>query len=260
MNIFVCVKQVPDSETKIRVKADASGIETNDIKWILNPYDEFAVEEALKLRDKLGNSSVTVISVGPKTRVQESLRTALAMGSDNAIVVDAADNLDSNSVAKALAEAIKKEGSFGVIFAGKQAIDDDCAQAPQLVAEYLGIPHTSVVVKFDPAASGESVIAYREVEGGAREVVELKVPAIVAADKGLNNPRYASLPGIMKAKKKEIKDVPFATLGVGADQMKIAYKNFQLPPARQAVKFIEGDAKAAASQVAKLLREEAKVI
>lgn len=260
MNIIVCIKQVPDSESKIRLKGDNSGIETNDIKWILNPYDEFAVEEALKLRDKLGSSTVTVMSVGPKTRVQEALRTALAMGADNATVIDAPENLDSNSVARALAEAIKKESSFGVVFTGKQAIDDDCAQVSQLLAEYLNIPHATVVVKFEPAADGSSVTVQREVEGGTREVIELKVPSIVAADRGLNTPRYASLPGIMKAKKKEIKDLPFATLGVAADAQKVSYKNFQLPPARQAVKMLEGDAASQASAVVKLLREEAKVI
>src|SRR3954464_9559115 len=110
MNIFVCIKQVPDTETKIRVKADASGIETNDIKWIMNPYDEFAVEEALKLRDKLADgSTVTVMTLGPKARAVEVLRTALAMGADNAIVIDHPDFLDSNAVAKGLAEALKKE-------------------------------------------------------------------------------------------------------------------------------------------------------
>jgi len=258
VNIFVCIKQVPDSESKIRLKADNSGIETNDVKWILNPYDEFAVEEALKLRDKLGGSSVTVLSVGPKARVQEALRTALAMGADNAAVADSAESLDSNCVARALAEAIKKEPGFGVIFTGKQAIDDDCAQVSQLLAEYLGIPHTTVVVKFE--ATNEAALVQREVEGGAREVVELKIPAVVAADKGLNTPRYASLPGIMKAKKKEIKDIPFSTLSVGPDTRKISYKNFQLPPPRQTVKMLEGDAAAQAVSVVKLLREEAKVI
>src|SRR5271163_1584906 len=121
MNIVVCLKQVPDTETKIRIKSDASGIETSDIKWIMNPYDEFAVEEALKLRDKLADgSTVTAITLGPKSRATEALRTALAMGADNAVIIDHADFLDSNAVAKALSEVLKKE-TFGIVFTGKQA-------------------------------------------------------------------------------------------------------------------------------------------
>jgi electron transfer flavoprotein beta subunit len=261
LNIFVCIKQVPDTESKIRVKADGSGIETGDIKWIMNPYDEFAVEEALKLRDKLADGSVVnVVTLGPKARVVEALRTALAMGADNALVIDHAESLDSNAVAKALAEVIKKEGSFGPIFTGKQAIDDDCAQVSQLLAQYLGIPHATVVVKFDVGADKSSVTVNREVEGGTKEVIELKVPAVVAADKGLNSPRYASLPGIMKAKKKEIKEFAFSSLGIAPTEVKITYSAFQMPPPRPAGKILEGDAATQAATVAKLLREEAKVI
>ena len=259
MNIIVCVKQVPDTETKIRLKADNSGIETNDIKWVMNPYDEFAVEEALKSRDKMADgSTVTVLTLGPKTRAVEVLRTALAMGADNAVVIDQAESIDSNAVAKALAAAIKKETGWGLIFTGKQAIDDDCAQVSQLLAQYLNIPHCTVVVKLDLAADKTSVTVQREVEGGTKEVVELKIPAVVAADKGLNSPRYASLPGIMKAKKKEIKEYAFSSLGAG--EIKIAYKNFQLPPPRAAGKTIDGDAASQAATLVKLLREEAKVI
>ncbi|MDZ4677273.1 MAG: electron transfer flavoprotein subunit beta/FixA family protein [Oligoflexia bacterium] len=260
MNIIVCVKQVPDTETKIRVKSDGSGIETNDIKWVLNPYDEFAVEESLKLRDKLADgSTVTVITLGPKTRATEVLRTALAMGADNATLIDGPENLDSNAVAKALAETIKKD-PFGVVFTGKQAIDDDCAQVSQLLAGYLNAPHSTVVIKFEISGDKSNVVVEREVEGGSKEVIELKVPAVVGANKGLNTPRYASLPGIMKAKKKEIKEIAYASLGLAATEVKISYKGFQLPPGRQAGKMLEGTASEQAVKLVQLLREESKVI
>lgn len=261
MNILVCLKQVPDTETKIQVKSDGSGIETAGIKWVMNPYDEFAVEEALKLRDKFSDGSkVTVYSLGPKARVVEALRTSLAMGADDAVVIDAPENLDSNSVAKALASALKKEADVGIVFTGKQAIDDDCSQVSQLLAEYLGFSHATVVVKFEAAADKSSFTVEREVEGGAVEVIQLQKPAVIAAQKGLNNPRYASLPGIMKAKKKEIKEVSFASLGVTDSDKKTNYKNYQLPPGRPAAKILEGDVSVAAAQIVKLLREEAKVV
>ena len=260
MNIFVCIKQVPDTETKIRIKPDNSGIETSDIKWVMNPYDEFAVEEALKLRDKLADgSTVTALTLGPKTRAVEVLRTALAMGADNATVIDSVEILDSNAVAKALSEVIKKD-SFGAVFTGKQAIDDDCSQVSQLLAQNLGVGHSTVVIKFELGADKNSAIIQREVEGGAREVVELKLPAVIGANKGLNTPRYASLPGIMKAKKKEIKEFSFSSLSIAPTEIKISYKDFQTPPPRPAGKILDGDASSQVATLVKLLREEAKVI
>lgn len=259
MNIFVCVKQVPDTETKIRIKGDSSGIETSDIKWVLNPYDEFAVEEALKLRDKLADGSqVTLITLGPKGRAVDVLRTGLAMGADNAIVIDGPETLDSNSVGKALAAVIKKEGNSGVVFTGKQAIDDDCSQVSQILAEYLEMPHSTVVIKFE--ASGNAVMVEREVEGGSREVLSLQVPCVVGANKGLNSPRYASLPGIMKAKKKEIKEYAFSSLDVAGTEQKLKYQNFQLPAPRPAGKLLDGDATTQAKTLVQLLRSEAKVV
>ena len=260
MNIFVCVKQVPDSESKIKIKADGSGIESNDIKWVLNPYDEFAVEEALKARDKMADgSTVTAITLGPKTRANEVLRTALAMGADNAILIDQAEFLDSNEVAKALSEVIKTE-NFGLIFTGKQAIDDDCSQVSQLLAQKLKIGHATVVVKFELSCDKTSATVEREVEGGSREIIELKLPAVIGANKGLNTPRYASLPGIMKAKKKEIKEIAFSALGISPTDLKITYKTFQAPAARSAGKLLEGDAQAQVTNLVSLLRNEAKVI
>ncbi|MFS4458947.1 electron transfer flavoprotein subunit beta/FixA family protein [Bdellovibrio sp. HCB2-146] len=257
MKIFVCIKQVPDTETKIKISADQTNIDTAGIKWVMNPYDEYAVEEANKLRDANPGSQVWVLSVGPKARVVESLRTALAMGADEAIVVNG-ENLDNYSTAKALAEVIKAEGGAKVIFTGKLAIDDNASSTSQMVAEFLSIPHATVVSKF--AFGGENVTVERNIEGGAKEVLQMMAPAVVAADKGLNMPRYASLPGIMKAKKKVIKEIEFASLNIPATDIKVKYTGFALPPEKPAVKMISGDAGAQASELVKLLRDEAKVL
>jgi electron transfer flavoprotein beta subunit len=257
MRIFVCIKQVPDTETKIKLKADGSGIDETGIKWIINPYDEFAVEEAIKIKEARGQAPiVTVVSVGPKAQVSEALRTALAMGADDAIVIDAPRDTDGFTAARLLAAAMKKEGAFDLVLTGKLAIDDNGASVSQFVAEFLGIPHTTVVAKLE--VKDGSVIAEREVEGGAREIVELKGPCLIGANKGLNNPRYASLPGIMKAKKKPIKELTSADLGVTASA-KTKHKSYQLPPEKPKVKMLSGDASAQAKELANLLMNEAKV-
>lgn len=257
MKIFVCLKQVPDTETRIQVKADKSGIEETGVKWVMNPYDEYAVEEALKLKEAKGGGTVTVISVGPKARVTEALRTAMAMGADDAIVIDSKDHLDSFWTAKALAGAIKKEGAFDMVFAGKLAIDDNAAAVPQMLAEMLQVPHVTVVSKF---TMNGGVTAEREIEGGAREVFTVEGPCVIAANKGLNTPRYASLPGIMKAKKKPLKELTLADAGVESFQLKTRLKNFELPAQKPAVKMISGDAATQAKELVRLLMDEAKVL
>ncbi len=258
MRIFVCIKQVPDTETKIKIKPDGTGIETAGIKWVMNPYDEFAVEEALKIREAGKATNVTVLSVGPKARVSEALRTALAMGADDAIVIDSNDELDQYATAKALAAAIKAEGEFKIILTGKLAIDDNASAVSQMLAEMLGVPHATVVSKLTVEA--ENLVAEREVEGGTREVIQLQMPALIAANKGLNLPRYASLPGIMKAKKKTIKEVALASLQVSTADVKIKFNQYQMPADKPAVKMLAGDAAAQAAELTRLLREEAKVI
>ena len=259
MKIYVCIKQVPDTETKIKLKADSNGIDPTGVKWVMNPYDEIAVEEALKLKEGGKATSVTVMSLGPKARVIDTLRTALAMGADDAIVIDAPEDLDPSATAKALAGAIKAEGGeFKFVLTGKLAIDDNASSVSQMLAEFLGAPHATVVSKLE--AGDTSAVVEREVEGGTREVLQLTYPAVVAANKGLNMPRYASLPGIMKAKKKVIKELALDATGSGAAEVRVRHKNFQLPPEKPAVKMLEGDAATQASTLAKLLREEAKVI
>jgi electron transfer flavoprotein beta subunit len=256
MKIFVCIKQVPDTETKIKIAADGKSLDLTGVKWILNPYDEFAVEEAIRFKEKNPGAVVTVVSSGPD-RVAEALRTALAMGCDEAILVSAPENADPYLNAKALARAIEKNGPAHIVFTGKQAIDDDAAQVHQAMAEFLNLPAITVVVR---ATYGATIQADREIEGGTIEKYDLPTPCVIAAQKGMNEPRYASLPNIMKAKKKEIKKLALADLDLANAAPKITYKLITLPAERGVCKMITGDAAQAAATLAKALHEEAKVI
>lgn len=262
MNIFVCVKQVPDTETKVVPNADGSYIETSSIKWIMNPYDEFAVEQALLVQAANAGSTVTVVRVG-SVKDTEALRTAMAMGADDSILVEANDNLDSYMIAKALKGAIEKSGKTpDLILTGKQAIDDDCLQVPQILATMLNLPSVSVVVGYEGSAT--DITVKREIEGGALEVYGVKLPAIIACNKGINTPRYASLPGIMKAKKKPLAQYSLADVGVAAADQRLKYSAFQLPPEKPpGKKFDATDAAKQAGivkEVVGLLRNEAKII
>ena len=256
MNIVACVKQVPDTETLIKVKPDGSGIDETGIKWVMNPYDEFGVEEALKLKEKFGGD-VTIVSVGP-ARALETIRTALAMGADKGIHINdpAFEGADAYSIAAALAAAIKGI-PYDIIFCGQRAIDDDAGQIGSVLAEFLGIPQVTFVTKLD--VEGASIKVIRPIEG-AQLLIQSSLPCVVTAQKGLNEPRYASLPGIMKAKKKPVDVKDAAGLGITvAPKAKVA-KTLP-PPARPPGKFICGEEPAEkARELAKLLREEAKVI
>ena len=262
MNIFVCIKQVPDTETRVKPNGEGSYIDTAGIKWIMNPYDEFAVEQALLLKAANAGSTVTVIRVGG-IKDTEALRTAMAMGADEAILVEAQDHLDSYSTAKALKGAIEKSAQNpDIVFCGKQAIDDDCLQVPQLLAQMLGFPSVSVIVSFEQKA--ETITVKREIEGGGLEVYELTTPCIVATNKGLNTPRYASLPGIMKAKRRPLQKLNLNEVGVSDSDTKVHYSGFRPPPEKPPGKKLdamdESQQAGVVSEVVKLLREEAKVI
>lgn len=256
MKIAVLVKQVPDTETKIKTKADGSGIETEGIKYIVGPYDEFAIEEALKTKEKNAGSEVTVLSLGP-ARCVEAIRTALAMGCDKAIHIDdEGTNPDSYVVAKSLAKLIQDKG-FEIVFTGKQAIDQDNSQVTQQVAEFLGWPQVMILEKLEIA--GGKATATRRISGGAKEVYEVPLPAVFGCEKGLNTPRYASLPGIMKAKTKPVEALKLSAVK-GDAQAKVVLSNFRLPPEKAPGKMIQGDAAAQAKELVRLLREEAKAI
>lgn len=265
MKIIVILKQVPDTETKIKVKGDGSGIETAGIKYVISPYDEYAIEEALKLKEKVGDSTVTIACVGPD-RVLESVRTALAMGADDAIHINdaALEGADSLGVAKALAKGIQEHG-FDIIFGGKQGIDFDQSQTPSALAEILDIPQVNVIAKFEIADDKSKATVTRRIEGG-EEIIETSLPALFTCEKGLNEPRYASLPGIMKAKKKPVKQADLSALGLDASEVGAAGSHVKvhkwLPiPERQAGKVLEGmETAEAVKELVRLLREEAKVI
>lgn len=258
MRVFVCIKQVPDTETRIKLNSDSQGIDTNGIKWVINPYDEFAIEEAIRFKEANPEARVTAITLGPKARVNNALLTAMAMGADDSILINTEARLDALTTAKALAAAIKKEGDHQLIFAGKLAIDGNVSAVPLMVAELLGIPHASVVSQTD--YSQGSVTVRREVEGGTKETFKLKLPAMITANKGLNKPRFASLPGIMKAKKKTIMETTLEDLGINEDDTKVKFTNYELPADRAACKMIEGDPAAQVEELVRLLREEAKVL
>ena len=263
MNVIVCMKQVPDTETLIKIKPDGSGIVTDDIKFVMNPYCEFAVEEALRIKEKQGGSAV-LITLGP-ARAVEALRTGLAMGADRSIHLNdpAFEGGDGFATAKALAEAIKKE-PYDLILCGKQAVDDDMAQVGQSVAELLGLPHVTLITKLEFSADKKKAKVERETDSG-KEVIEVALPAVFTCQKGLNEPRYASLPGIMKAKKKEVKPINAGALGIPADQVgaagaRVKILKYSAPPSRPPGKIVSGEIAEAAQKLVKLLREEAKVI
>ena len=264
MNIICCLKQVPDTEAQIKVASDAKSIVTDDIKWVMNPYDEYGVEEGLRLKEKFGGE-VTVVGLGPK-RVTESIRTALAMGADKGILImdDALEGSDSLAVAKALAAAIKGL-EYDLVFSGQRGVDDDMGVVGANLAEFLGIPHFSVIDKVEVSEDGKSVKVNRPIEGQTL-VIESNLPALVTTQKGLNEPRYASLPGIMKAKKKPLEEKTLSDLGLDAAEFgegarKVKIIELTPPPAREAGKIIEGETpQEKAAELAKLLHEEAKII
>lgn len=258
MKIFVCVKQVPDTETKVKFLPDNSAVDPQGIKWILNPYDEYAVEEAVKFKEKNPSAQVFVLTLGPKQRVSEVLRTALAMGADEGILIDAPTDVDSYATAKCLAKVIQAEGSPDLIYTGKLAIDDNGNTVGPMLAEFLKIPHVSVVSKIEYL--GTSLKVERDVDGGAKEVFEISLPCLVTANKGLNTPRYASLPGIMKAKKKVLKEYAFSQLDLGPSDIKVKQTAFSFPADKSPVKMISGNADAQVTELVKLLRDDAKVL
>ncbi len=213
MKILVPLKRVPDYQAKIKVKSDGSGIETDGIKWIVNPFDEIAVEEALRLKEGNIATEVVVASIGPDDCAAQ-LRYALAMGADSAILVKHDGPLDSDLAARALT-ALYRRSSYGLVIMGKQAIDSDAAQTPQLLATRLELPQATFASKLVVESDSQALVT-REVDGGL-ETIRISLPAVVSTDLRLNEPRYASLPGIMKAKKKPLEEISLADLGVSAE-------------------------------------------
>jgi len=264
VNIIVCLKQVPDTESQIKIAPDGKSIVEDDIKWVMNPYDEFGVEEALRIKEKFGGE-VTVIGLGPK-RVTEAIRTALAMGADKGVLINdpALEGSDSLAVARALAAAIK-DLDCDIVFTGQRGIDDDSGLVGPALAEMLDIPQATVITKVEVAEDGKSLKAHKPIEGQTL-VIESELPVLISTQKGLNEPRYASLPGIMKAKKKPLDEKGLSDLGLdpaqfGEEAGKTIITELTPPPQRQEGKIIEGETpEQKAGELARLLREEAKVL
>ena len=261
MNSLVAVAYVPDTESKIKIAADGKSIDETDVKWIVSPYDEFALEEALRTKEAKGAGTVTVVTVGPE-RSKTGLRECLARGADDAVWVDTGDSksLDALATSKALA-AVAKGLSYDFFWFGQKGVGPDESLVGPMTAELLDLPHVANVTHLE--IGDGKITVHREIEG-ASEIVECSLPAVLTAQKGLNEPRYASLPGIMGAKKKPIAEKKLAELGIaGTDpaQAKSRWRKLELPPPRQAVKLVPGDDPAAAAkELVRLLREEAKVI
>jgi electron transfer flavoprotein beta subunit len=251
VKILVPAKRVPDPNSTIKVKPDGSGIVTDGLKWVINPFDEIAIEEGLRIKEKLSGGEVVLVGIGAKAS-SEQLRTGLAMGADRAILVLSEEPLDSLAVARILQKLVTDEKA-DLVLMGKQAIDADSNQAGQMLAEMLGWPQATFASKVEIAGDQKSMQVTREVDGGL-EVLAMPLPAVVTADLRLNEPRYASLPGIMKARKKELKEIPVADLGVDvAPRVKIV--KLESPPKRAG-----GRKVGSVQELVKVLHEEAKVI
>ena len=249
MKVLVPIKRVIDYNVKVRVKADNSGVELANVKMAMNPFDEIAVEQALRLKESGGADEVVVVSIGPSQN-QETIRTGLAMGADRGIHIEASHDIEPLAVAKLLKEVVTRENP-GLVFVGKQAIDDDCNQTGQMLAALLGWAQGTFVSGIE--ISGDKATVIREVDGGL-EHLAISMPAVVTVDLRLNEPRYASLPNIMKAKKKPLDSISVEELGVDVSPRLTVIK-VEEPEARSA-----GIKVADVSELVNKLTNQAKVI
>ena len=257
MKIAVCVKQVPATDSRIKPAADGKSVDLAGVKWEVNPYDEFAMEEALRLKERHGGE-VVALSIGGEI-LEEAMRSMLAVGADRAVVLkDAAyARGDALAVSAALAALVRRE-SPDVVFCGKQAVDRDQMAVPAMLAERLDWPQVTVVVKIEFGPDGKTARAEREVEGG-REEWEVTLPAVIAAQKGLNEPRYANLKGIMAAKKKPIDVVTAADLGLPPAET-VPVVSVEQPSQARKNRMIAGDAAAQVAELVRVLRDEEKLL
>ncbi len=263
MNIVVCMKQVPDTEAPIRIRADGRGIDDTGLNLVVNYYDEHATEAGLRLREQFGGT-VTLIGVQPE-RAKEALRTGLAMGADEAILIwdPALEGADHLSIAQVLAAAIRTL-PHDVVICGKLSTDDNAGIVGPALAEFLDLPQATAIARLEVDTTGSTAIVHREVEGGI-EVLEVSLPALLTVERNLNEPRYPSLPGIMKAKRKEIKVMTLQALGVdpaeiGRGSRRARLIRLEPPSKRQAGRMIEGDADQAVAALISFLKDEAKVL
>ena len=256
MKVAVLVKRVPDTASELRVAEDGKSVAVSGLKYVMSPYDEHAVELAIQLKEASG-AEVVIVSAG-SADTKDAIRSALAMGADSGLLVVTPDGLSGKAAARLLARALSGL-SADLILAGKQAVDDDGAQVPERVAEILGIPHASVITRFE--LNGAAASVDREIDGGQYSF-EVPLPALFTLQKGINTPRYPTLPNIMKAKKKEIKEVTPESLGGSGAELAsgITVESMYLPRKQRLGKVLSGDTPARVHELVRVLREEEKVL
>jgi electron transfer flavoprotein beta subunit len=263
MNVVVCVKQVPDTEAPIRIRPDGQAIDESGLNLVMNYYDEHATEAGLRLREQFGGT-VTLIAVGPE-RSKEALRTGLAMGADEAVLVSdpALEGADHLSIARILAAVIAPL-PHDVVICGKLSTDDNAGVVGPALAEFLDLPQATAIAVLQMDGTGQTATVHREVEGGI-EVLDVPLPAVLTVERSLNEPRYPSLPGIMKAKRKEIavrtlQDLGLTAEAVGAAAARTRLVRLDPPPKRQPGRSVDGDADEAVAAIVAFLKTEAKVL
>lgn len=257
MNIVVLIRQTPDTEAKIKIGTESNKIDHSGITWIINPYDEFAIEKALKIKEQVGSGEVVLLACGP-SRTEEAVRQGLAMGADRAVFIkdDLLEDSDPLLISKLLAIELKNM-TFDLILSGKKVIDLETAQIPIAAASELNLPFVSFVMKI-LEVNKNLLTVEREVDG-AKEIIEVNLPALITCDRGDDIPRYASITGIMKAKKKEIKEIK-PDIETLSSYNKITIESLELPQPRQESKIFDGEADEKVKKLIKALREESKVI
>ena len=256
MKIFVCVKHVPDTAASIRL-AGETGFDDSEIKFIASPYDEYGVEEAVSLVEK-NDGEVVIVTVGKDAAVS-TIRSALAMGAHRAILVKIESQfLDSSLTAKALKAAIEQDGSGDLIFTGKGSVDTESFQTQYRLAQLLEMPVVNEVSSLS-IDDGKAVVE-REIGSGEKQVIEMDLPCVIGADRGLNEPRYPKFPDIMKAKKKKIHEIEFSSIDIGESQAMVEIEKLELVPERSGAKMIEGSVSDQADQIVKILRQDEKVL
>ena len=256
MKICVCVKHVPDTAATIKLAGD-NGFEDSEIKFVSNPYDDIGVEEAVSLCEKDGGE-VVIVTVGKKAAAA-TIRGVMAMGAHRAILVKTDSQfLDSDLTAKALKAAMEQDGLPDMIFTGKGSVDTESFQTQYRLARLLSIPVVNEVSTL--TIDGSKAIAERETGGGEKQVIEMNLPCVVGVTKGLNEPRYPKFPDIMKAKKKEIKEIDLADLGIDASKGKVVIEKLEAVPERSGAKMLEGSVDAQMTELVRILKEDDKVL
>lgn len=256
MKLLVCIKQVPDMESKFRVDAEGIWYDTSELAWRMNEYDEYAVEQAVRLKEQVGDADLTVLCIGPE-QVKETMKKALAMGCDRGVHIadETSYRKDPFAIASLIAEFAKDKG-FDLIFTGMQSQDRGSAQVGVTIAELLGLPVLTTLVEFSYA--GGTVSGKRELEGGVKARVSCPAPALVTCQLGLNTPRYPTLPNIMKAKKKELLSIPVAELNPPESRLRTL--GMALPAKRGSGQILQGDPADLADQLIRILREKTTVL